>query len=320
MVTAEPNSCHGRRTPNNLRRFASKGWWRMSRPKRAWTIWAASALLVVLGTWGSETLALPIDSFVNIRPIQICDNGGANCANPTQQLFAAETNKIWAQAGIQVNFLPFTSINNTAFQTLNVATELGLLTGSPGNGQLPDSIPIPIIPNGCSAASGGCVMNMWFANAILTPTAIFGVTAAAPGLTDAFGFVISDSVFSFNGGIGRRDTIAHEIGHMLLLDEFIAGPTTNLMHIAAAANGFTDRLIPSSVSDIFPDGALLDQLTDSQIATARAFDKFVQPLPDSGGGNGGPAGGQVPEPSTFLLLGSGMAGLFIRRRLNSRLV
>jgi len=48
----------------------------------------------------AATLAL------TIQPYQICDDDGTNCANSAKSLFEAEGDKIWAQAGIDLIFLP----------------------------------------------------------------------------------------------------------------------------------------------------------------------------------------------------------------------
>ncbi|MCC7017365.1 MAG: hypothetical protein IT564_09225, partial [Rhodospirillales bacterium] len=61
----------------------------------------AGAALVAALPLISQAAALQ----VTIQPWQVCDDTGANCANPTQNLFTAETAKIWAQAEIVVNFL-----------------------------------------------------------------------------------------------------------------------------------------------------------------------------------------------------------------------
>ena len=42
--------------------------------------------------------------FFELRPIQICDDAGVNFA--TTSFFAAETDKIWTQAGIDISFAP----------------------------------------------------------------------------------------------------------------------------------------------------------------------------------------------------------------------
>jgi len=192
-------------------------------------------------------------STVNIQPIQVCLNDSTGCANAGLTLFGAVGNKIWAQAGMDLNFLPFQTLNNTALINLDFdAAFPGAAAG---------------------AAAAGTVIKMLFVNTITTcggaGAGIFG--CAWPG---ANGVAIADNVFAFNGGVGRLDTIAHELGHNLGLghNDFGAGGALNLMSDGAV------RTIPGAIGDVFPDGAKTDQLTAAQITQATAS-AFVVPVP-----------------------------------------
>jgi hypothetical protein len=107
------------------------------------------------------------------------------------------------------------------------------------------------------------------------------------------GIIIQGGVFTFNAGIGRLDTIAHEIGHVLGLThgDWGADQTNNVMNAS-------ERLIPSSLADIAPDGANIDQLSADQIA--EVFNSpFIR---------------EVPEPASVALFGLGLLGLSVLRR------
>jgi len=177
---------------------------------------------------------------IYIQPIQVCNDVGVACANPSQTLFEAEGDKIWAQAGLDLSFYSWSLFNATDYLTIDSEVELGELFYTPGHGQNPDPL----------------VISLWFVDVLfpLDPGTTFGA-AAMPGNAIA----IANAVFSMN----RLDTIAHEIGHSLGLDHYSgSNEALNLM-----ASGST-RSIPSNIGEIYPDGAGLDQLTQDQIAFA----------------------------------------------------
>jgi Metallo-peptidase family M12B Reprolysin-like/PEP-CTERM motif len=234
-------------------------------------------LFIVVGVSVHDAVAIPIDSTVTIQPIRVCDDAGGNCGNPLQRLFEPEGDKIWAQAGIDLVFFGFTEFHGTTFRSLDLASEFTSLVLGAGHGQDPNP----------------SVINMWFVESIPD---CGGAAAFGCGFVSANGIAIADSVFTFNGGIGRLDTIAHELGHNLGLGhtDLGAGGPENLM-----TSGI--RLVPASLADIFPDGAQLDQLTGAQIDQARRSTLVAT----------------VPEPGTLSLLATGLAGLarfYARRR------
>ena len=146
---------------------------------------AFAAALTVGGT--SSASAMPVDKQLVVKVVQVCDNNGQNCASlgPTgNNYFEAETDKIWAQAGIDVKFEFFGQI--FASSLLNGSTGVNAVTG-PLSGPGTTMFLMNTIPNN-------------YGNAWLN----WGGLAIA-----------MDTVMSFNGGLGRIDTIAHELGHNL---------------------------------------------------------------------------------------------------------
>ena len=82
---------------------------------------AAAAVGLCLA--GSAQAAV-IDKQVSIRPIQLCDDAGANCAVATT--YEAAADKIWAQGGIDLVFMAIQSWNSTAFRIIDAdANEVG---------------------------------------------------------------------------------------------------------------------------------------------------------------------------------------------------
>lgn len=209
---------------------------------------------------------------IDILPVKICDDAGANCANDSGELFLEATNKIWAQAGISFNYLPFTTTNSSAFQSLDSQDEVAaLFAAAPG------------------AATNPLTITMWFV----------GQHFDAYGEVNDVGgnmIVIDQVVFSEV----RLDTIAHEVGHLLGLTHDDPGVGVNFLMRSGG-----DRLTPSVLGDITPDGAGLDLLTAGQISTALADPKVMA---------------AVPEPETYAMLlgGLGLMALVLRRRNGMR--
>ncbi|WP_425396857.1 hypothetical protein [Aeoliella sp.] len=178
----------------------------------------------------TEAVALDINFQVTVNPIQVCDNNGFNCGNPDLELYLAETDKIWRQAGIDIKFLDWKLMLNS--DLVNNAN-IGPLRSADNNQEL-----------------GGDIINMWFVNTIE------GGSYGRAGSGDT---VIANSVFSFSGGNGRRDTISHEIGHVLGLPHISGVVPLNLMEEGG------DRDAVTNISQIFPDGQQRGQLTAAQI-------------------------------------------------------
>lgn len=199
----------------------------------------SAACIAAIASWGAAANAVGV---LNIQPIKICDDGGANCANDAEQLFLAATNKIWAQAGITFNYLPFTTTNSSAFLSLDNQAEVdSLFAAAPG------------------AAANPLTVSMWF---VSNHFDAFGEANTLGGNK----VVIDEVIFSSN----RLDTIAHEVGHLFGLDHGDPGVGVDFLMRSGA-----DRTTPTVIGDITPDGAALDKLTAAQIATASSDPKII---------------------------------------------
>ena len=186
---------------------------------------------------------------INVLPVKVCDDDGANCANNAGELYLTYTNKIWAQANLTINFLPFATINKTSYQTFTSIPDETTFFNDTAN-------------NGISGTA--TTITMWFVKTL---------TGGDWGTVDAIGgrkVMIADNVFTAN----RYDTIAHELGHNLGLTHADVGATTADYLMAPGGT----RTIPTQLTDVNPDGAKLDKLTAAQITTANSS-TYVVPEP-----------------------------------------
>jgi hypothetical protein len=210
----------------------------------------AIALVCMVGlSLNATAKAQTIDRYFTIQPIQVCNNAGLNCA-PTP-LFPDETAKIYQQAGVAPIFLPTTQLLDPNLLMLM-------------DGDMDDNFIDEIDQAGNGQHLNPTTINMWFVQDLLESSGILYGEA----WINANGVVIDgNAVQNFNSGNGRRDTIAHEIGHNLGLrhSNFGAGGANNLMTAGTAG-----RLIPDGVGNIIPDGADLSQLTMAQIDAIRS--------------------------------------------------
>ena len=227
--------------------------------KSAFVALLQSAVLVgVLAISGGTTVvsAGAITHKLIINPIQVrrwdWAESSALVGNPKRELFEEYTNKIWSQAGIQVEWLDWKEVVHEDLTLLHHPDDDGHLglgkikyAGDPG------------------AVSG--VVNMWF----VVGSNFLAVASAGSGRTAVTNGIFGDINIS---GRDRPDTISHEIGHILGL-----GHTTERHNLMATGSG---RDVPSSLGDVWPDGGL-DYLTPEQISIARN-DRYgwLRPVPE----------------------------------------
>lgn len=232
--------------------------------------------------------ALPITKTATINIYQLCDNAGANCAatGPAgDTYFAGSTNKIWEQAGIGFTFNFVSQINSSAFLHIDdtvVGDGFADLHLAYGGGPSLTSIDLFLVGT-ITTAHGGAYGEGWL-----------GMGGLVMAMQD---------IMSFNGGLGRIDTLAHELGHNFGLQPSSLGGVdwhstdpNNLM----ASGGI--RRVPATLSDISPNGLGYDQLTLAQVTSARQSTLLRDVAHDT-----------IPEPASSALFAIALLALSVSR-------
>ncbi|MDH5535591.1 MAG: hypothetical protein OEZ08_08490, partial [Betaproteobacteria bacterium] len=169
----------------------------------------------------AQVWAMPITKQLVVNVVTVCNDAGLNCASqgPAGNTFyEAETDKIWAQAGIDISFVNAGTLNSSAF--LTGASSVTDFTG-------------PL---------GGTGTTMYLTSDLLCSAC----TLYGEAYLNAGGLVINmGAVNAFNAGVGRLDTIAHELGHNLGI-----GHPADAQYLMAAGSL---RNIPSNLGEICPD-------------------------------------------------------------------
>ena len=191
---------------------------------------------------------------VNVQVINVCDDNGQNCALSSPYANTgynpAATQRIFAQAGITVNFLDPIKFNSTAYLNPPILDDPlhGYLFGSPTD----PAHQLMNLPNHGQNLDRN-VLDLWLVNTLPhNPGASGASTTAQPfgiGLTNANGAVVTTGD-NGSGYIAGLDNIAHELAHNLGLthveDAPLAGTTV------AAGPAATSPAPPGTYADAVP--------------------------------------------------------------------
>ena len=255
-----------------------------------------AAALLLSPVWAE---AVTIDKTIDIAVYQLCNGTGTECASTGpagNDYYAAETNKIWAQAGISVTFSFKQQLMSDTFYNVDDNTP----------GHTFDNLYDSVFGTG-TAGTNTTSVAMFLINDY---GGAYGVGYCGYG-----GLIMSMkaiSEFTCDGALGctgRVDTLAHELGHNLgLIPETFAdygitgdeGHSTNINSLMASG---TERNVPVTMSDIAPSGLGYDYLPQTHIDFARNSTLLTSISP-------------VPEPTSALMFSVGLVvvGAMRRRR------
>jgi hypothetical protein len=171
------------------------------------------------------TVSAAFATTVNINPIQVCDDAGANCAPVNYNL--PFTNKIMAQAGVELSFGPLRQLNSTAYLNPTEAKAAELIGST--------------ILSGTERSF--LAYDMWFVNLIDGNIGFRGL-----GALGGDGTVIASGA--------AVDTLAHELGHNFGYEHTATDVIDQERYLMAPGSV---REIPTSVDQIAPDGLQLSR-------------------------------------------------------------
>jgi PEP-CTERM motif len=140
--------------------------------------------------------------------------------------------------------------------------------------------------------------------------------ASASGLSGFTGSQAPSLSANFTFSDGDLGNVPHGFNSAVLDFGFITGPSGNF-----SGGSVSDGLLPGESASFTVTGAAFTGFTEDDICNA-IFVRF-QNVPEAGGSGGSDVGtpnGEIPEPSSILLLGSALVGLggFARRKLKAR--
>lgn len=221
----------------------------------------AGALLFIGGVSSASAAlvlnpSLAITEVVNVQAIIVSDDSGANTAEffgsgAQQAIIESFVDDIWAQAGIDINFLP-TNTWNSSFA--NSGSGSATVTR-------PTSDLSTIVADGASAGVASAdpnVINMYFVNIAAGFNLLSENSAAGLGILGGNGITqyVGSNLLSFTGGQEViAGVVAHEIGHNLglghvaefenLMDSGNAGQRLNSAQISMALDSnFSVAVVP----------------------------------------------------------------------------
>ncbi len=194
--------------------------------------------------------SLPITEAVNIQAIIVSDDGGANTAeffgnNIQQSIIEGFIDDIWAQAGIDINFLP---ANTWSSSFANSGSGSSAVTR-------PTSDLNTIVADGAAAGVASInpnVINMYFVNVAAGFSLLSENTAAGLAFVNDNGITqyVGSNLLDFTGGQEViASVVAHEIGHNLGLDHITE--TENLLNSGSAGQRLNASQISTALASNF---------------------------------------------------------------------